>query len=430
MTTDVDAQSMLDETVANIDTYRADATTAIAALAAFRPAYYTPSELPAPALASPGSVAPASIGSAPSIPSVGKANIGTVSPVVTKATDPSTNPYQPLQGQYPQYQDAKIDQSLATSFTADFSSIQPTLFTWLHSQIQSIVNSGGQNISGTVQDAVFNQGYERLMQTTRDALDLTGARTGAKGCRYPNSMTKAQQNEIVLNFTWQRNDVSRNITQAMADFAQKNIQAAIAAGVSVDEARVKVFTETKAALTNVQRLVVEQYRVDLQANLNTFEQNMQLQLADLGVQRANREEMRAYISMQREQLDLEGRINIAQFDAQTKAELSRVESDRSVADYQSRAELAEYDAVNRAQFMRVETDRMIQELVRSGNEQAVRIFATQVSQQVALQQQSFADSQEQNKLAVGVLSSVARSYIEVAKSLSAQSVSIVTKKGN
>jgi hypothetical protein len=157
----------------------------------------------------------------------------------------------------------------------------PQMFDALEAQVMDIVNSGGQNVTPAVQDAVFNQGYERLIQSTKDLLDLTGARTGAKGCRYANSMTKAQQNEIALNFAWQRNDTSRNITQTMGDLIQRNLSMAISAGVSLQQAQTDLAIKTYTVLLDGQRLVLERFKVDTDAAITLFDARLKSTMAQL-----------------------------------------------------------------------------------------------------------------------------------------------------
>jgi hypothetical protein len=75
-----DAQSILDSTTSQIDTYRSDAAAAITALASFRPSYFLPTAIDAPTLTSIADVDPATLASVPSFPTVAAATIGTVTP--------------------------------------------------------------------------------------------------------------------------------------------------------------------------------------------------------------------------------------------------------------------------------------------------------------------------------------------------------------
>lgn len=172
------------------------------------------------------------------------------------------------------FQKARMGQAASFDFT-------PELFPAIEAQIMGIVESGGQNIAPAVQDAIFNQGYERLKQTTRDALDLAGARTGAKGFRYPNSMTKVQQTEITLNFAWQRSDLSRQIVREFADLVQKNLQMAVSAGVSIQEATTNLAVRSYTAALEAQRLVVETFKVETDANVAVYSEQLKTALAQL-----------------------------------------------------------------------------------------------------------------------------------------------------
>jgi hypothetical protein len=150
---------------------------------------------------------------------------------------------------------AKLGAALPFSYT-------PVLFEKLEEQVMDILTSGGANITPEIQAAIFDQGIERVLQTKIDMLHLAGTVAGSKGCRYANSMVKAQQDEIILNFGWMRSDASRNITQTMGELVQKNLQIAISAGVSIEEALSAIAFKTYETLVAGHRLVLDQFRTE------------------------------------------------------------------------------------------------------------------------------------------------------------------------
>jgi uncharacterized tellurite resistance protein B-like protein len=369
-----------------ITSYRDAVTAELVTMGEYRPGTFNPTVESAPDLNTVGSIAVQAFEA--------------IVPVDFTVTNPNAKPYQALDvNALPVLTSATMDTGAAGTFISNFGALQPSLFTWLQAQIEATVSSGGQNISTEVQDALFNTGYERDLQTYRDALDLTGAKTGAKGSRYPNSMTKVMQAQAQVGYTNQKYDMSREIVKNMANLAQENIKAAISAGVSIDEARVSVFTQTSNALAEIQRLSLEQYKTDLQSNLQVFEGQLRLQLLDLEVQKADRGEMREYISAEREQIGLENRVNISEFEAK-----------------------------NKLKTLQADVDKLIAELQISGNEQKIRSFAAYVQQLDAVQRIDLSNIQENNKLQVELMRSIASSYGEIMKSMSVQAVAVVTKK--
>lgn len=418
--------ALIDDVITAISEYRDQAVTALNSLANFRPTIFTPAALEAPSLAAPSAVTPAAITPFEAVgTSLTNPNNLPYTPLDVSTMPQPGTPYVPLTSDaLPSYAPAETDTGLMSSFASANAALQPTLFSWLYGAVQGIIESGGADISTTVQAAIFGQGDARAVQIAQDALDLTGARTGSKGFRYPNSMTRVLQAQIALNHTWQRNDLSLKIVEKMADLAQRNMQAAIQAGVSLDDAKARVFATTQSALTDVHRVIVEKYRADLQGNLQEFEGQLQVQLADLGVQRADREEMRAYVSAQLQ-------AQLADLDVQ-KADRDEmrafVSAQREQLSLETQANTAEFEAKAKAEFMRVETDRMISELVRSGNEQAIRLFSAQAQQHTEILRASIVDAENQNQIAVGILENVAKTYVEMMNSLSGQGVAVdITK---
>jgi hypothetical protein len=287
----------------------------------------------------------------------------------------------------------------ATLESAPDFNYNPELFTDLENQVMAILTSGGQDIAPAVQDAVFNQGHERLMQTTRDSLDLTGARTGSKGCRYPNSMTKAQQNEIILTFTWQRSDLSREIVRTMADLAAKNLQAALAAGVSIEQAKADIALKVFTTLLEAQRLVVEKFRAETEAYLAEFEGHIKAITLELEAEKLDQSIELEYLAGVRDQLRLESAQNVAEFEGQLKSALARLDADKTNGTFQ------------------VEWQN-----------QLLKKWETETVQLIERGKAQIQQSEQANSLRLKAIESLATSFIEIAKAISVQGVSIVTQK--
>jgi hypothetical protein len=255
----------------------------------------------------------------------------------------------------------------ATLGIADTSQIDTTLLDNLKSVVQGIIDSGGQNISPTVQDAVFNMGYERNLQILRDAIDITGARTGSRGYRYPNSMMKAQQDEILLNYMWQREDTNREIIRTMADIAQKNLDMAITAGVSINKAIAEIAIQNLTYLLEAQKLVYEKFRIEQEANLSLFKGQLEA--------------------------------IVAQFDALAKSQQLQIQAETAVADLGVKASELEL-----RKWM--ETSQII---VEKGKAQ--------------IQQMG-----EANKIKIEAIKDLASTVIGLLQVMNVQGVSVVTKR--
>jgi hypothetical protein len=150
----------------------------------------------------------------------------------------------------------------------------PVGFDALQSAVMDIIDSGGANVSPTIQDAVYNQGIERDLQTQRMALDLAGARTGSKGFRIPNGMTTGLQNQVIQEFAWRKSDQSRTLTQTIGELVTRNLQMAIASGTSIQEALANIAIKTYEVLLDGQRLVLERFKTQADVALVSFKEEV------------------------------------------------------------------------------------------------------------------------------------------------------------
>lgn len=157
----------------------------------------------------------------------------------------------------------------------------------LQNKLMEYVQSGGVGIEQAVQDAIFNQGRERDLQALRDAMDWAGARTGAKGCRYPNSMTKALQSEAIAKYQYAKTDLNREIVKIMADLAQKNVQFAIQADISIEQLHADFAIKYSALYLDNTRLIIEKFKTEQDSYIAEFEGTLKGVLANLEVQKVN-----------------------------------------------------------------------------------------------------------------------------------------------
>jgi hypothetical protein len=84
------------------------------------------------------------------------------------------------------------------------------------------------------QDAIFNESYERNQQTLNDMLDLADAKVGAKGFTYPNSMVTALKIEAMQKYQFDYNQVNRDITKLVTEWARQNYQFSIQQGIAFE----------------------------------------------------------------------------------------------------------------------------------------------------------------------------------------------------
>lgn len=380
-------QDQINQVNNSITIYQGQLVDLLNTLAQFRPASFTPSVQTPPTM---NDVSPITVGAlTPLGPLTG---IG--------GTNPNNNPYSPLLAgilSSLQYTKPEIDASAGAAFIGQVNALNPTLFTWLYGQIEQIVTTGGQDISSEIQDAINNTAYERDLQAFNDSLQLAGAMVGGKGARMPNSAITVLHAQVAQNYQNARSDTSRKILEAMGNLAQSNLREAISAGVQIDHAIAAIFTQQTNALIRIQELILEEYKTDALENFQIFESYLRLQMTDLEVQKADRDEMRAWIGEMRDQIRLASQVTIAEF-----------------------------EVGNKLQVLQVDVQKYIADLVIKKNEQAVAVFEANVKQFAELQQIVLQEILENNRLQQDLLKSTASTFAELIQSMAVQAVEIAT----
>lgn len=85
------------------------------------------------------------------------------------------------------------------------------------------------------QSAIFNESVERNLQTLNDLLDLAEAKTGARGFTYPNSMTTILKLDAQQKWQFDRNQINRDTTKLVTEWARQNYQFAIEKGITFEQ---------------------------------------------------------------------------------------------------------------------------------------------------------------------------------------------------
>lgn len=275
-------------------------------------------------------------------------------------------------------------------------SVDTTALKAYSAQCQALVESGGVDISPAVQQAVFDTGYERDLQVLRDELDLTGARTGAKGFRYPNSMTKAAQETVLQKYRFQRFDQSREITKAFADMAQKNIEAGLRLGIQTEQAVVDVAIRIALATLESQRLLIDKYRTEQQAYLEEFEGTIKGIMAGYDVQKLSFSTYLEYLQSVREQLSIEQSAYTTQFEGDLKSAMAQLDADKSNAELQVRVQ------------------NLFLEAYRTMTNTAVEKGKAEIEQ-----------AEQANALKLKAIEGLAQSYVGLLQNMSVDAVSLV-----
>jgi hypothetical protein len=281
---------------------------------------------------------------------------------------------------------------LATEDMASLDQISTDEFQAFNALVMDFITSVGQNISPAVQDAIFNSGIERARLVYQDALDMAGARTGSKGFRYPNSMTKAFEKEVTYNYTNQLYDVNREIIKTMGDLAQKNIAMAVSAGVETNKALTEIAIKNLTYLLEAQRLVLDKFKVEQEAYTAQFNAQMQAIITSIDAQIKE-----ATFNLEKQKLDLEAQ---------------RVTATIAI----------EFDKLD------LEIARVSKEIIIAVDKLHLEAWKENANILLEKGKAVITEMVQANLLKMEGLKSIAETYSKLMTSLSAQSVSIVTQR--
>lgn len=87
----------------------------------------------------------------------------------------------------------------------------------------------------TYQDAIFNEDYDRKLQTLNDLLELADAKVGARGFTYPNSQSAILKLDAQQKYQFDLTQIGRDITKLVTEWARQNYQFAIDKGITLEQ---------------------------------------------------------------------------------------------------------------------------------------------------------------------------------------------------
>lgn len=109
-----------------------------------------------------------------------------------------------------------------------------TLTTQMKANLSAYITSMGIP-DVTYQNAIFNEEFERNLQTLNDLYDLADAKVGARGFTYPNDFGNSLKLDAQQKYQFDRTQVSRTISKTIVEWARQNYQFAIEKGLSYEQ---------------------------------------------------------------------------------------------------------------------------------------------------------------------------------------------------
>ena len=124
------------------------------------------------------------------------------------------------------------------------------------------------------QNAIFNEEYERNLQTLNDLYDLADAKTGAKGFSYTNDYGNGLKIDAQVKYQFDKTQVSRNISKLITEWARQNYQHATQQGIELEKAHMDFTYKYCTAFVNI-------YKEMVQTLLERYKAQVELVLAPI-----------------------------------------------------------------------------------------------------------------------------------------------------
>ena len=148
---------------------------------------------------------------------------------------------------------------------------------WETSQLDSIeatlmayITSMGMP-SQAFQDSVFDENRERRLRVLNDELDLIAAKTSARGFKYANGQTNAAILSLLEKDQFDQENLNREITKQITEWAKDNLHFAIQQGVAVETAHMDFAYKYSSIYREIYQTqlngVLEKFRVEVQQEL-------------------------------------------------------------------------------------------------------------------------------------------------------------------
>jgi hypothetical protein len=146
-----------------------------------------------------------------------------------------------------------------------------TLTTKMKSTLSDYIDSMGIP-DVTYQNAIFNEDYNRLLQTLNDIYDLADAKTGARGFTYTNDFGNSLKIDAQQKYQFDRTQISRTISKTITEWARQNYQFAIEKGISYEQMQMNFTHEYCVAFVQI-------YRDLVQAALEVYKAHIEVLIA-------------------------------------------------------------------------------------------------------------------------------------------------------
>lgn len=145
----------------------------------------------------------------------------------------------------------------------------------LETMLMSYIGTMGMP-SQAFQDAIFNEDRERKQRILADKLDIIAAATSGKGFKYANGKTlEAFKRDAIDIHGDNLEQLNRDITKLMTEWARQNLQFAIQQGIAVEQAHMefayKYSSIFKDIYTTIITSILEKYRVQVTMELAKIE---------------------------------------------------------------------------------------------------------------------------------------------------------------
>ena len=154
---------------------------------------------------------------------------------------------------------------------------ESAFFTFLEPKLIEFITEESTGIDSDVQNALFDDMYERDLRTLNDALDQIERMHGGRGFPMPTSMLMAARNDATAKYQDTKDNRNREVTALIAERAQQNVHHAIDAGIKMEDIQSRFTIAFAQNWVSTLNFIIAQYNAEVAAAVATIDASIKEQ---------------------------------------------------------------------------------------------------------------------------------------------------------
>ena len=202
------------------------------------------------------------------------------------------------------------------------------------------------------QNAIFNEEYDRNLQTLNDLYDLADAKTGAKGFTYTNDFGNSLKLDAQQKYQFDKMQISRTISKLLTEWARQNYQFALEKGISLEQAHMDfTYKYCIGSVENYKNMMVallEEYKLRLSTVIEPMDALIKEAASMIDYAKIDTDVSKANVQFKQTRSELEIREGLQRFqiESQNLLEVFKVQMEQIRASAQYSSQIAQATSQN------------------------------------------------------------------------------------